>query len=88
MARLIRLVLFRSIGPGKALAYLFLWRTAKRIIHSDDVTVTERLRPGQRILVEHLQITHKRQIAELKRQEKAERRARKAARKERRQPAS
>lgn len=85
LARMIRLVLLRSVGPGKATAYIAIYSVVRKMLKSRETVVDERLRPGEHLVIEHLQISHEQQVKQLKREE---RRARRAARKAARRKAS
>lgn len=85
LARVIRLMLLRSVGPGKAAAYVAVYSAVRKFLKSRETVVDERLRPGEHLVIEHLEISHKRQVKQLKREEK---RARRAARKAARRKAS
>lgn len=85
LARIIRLLLLRSVGPGKATAYIAIYSAVRKMLRSRETVVNERLRPGEHLVIEHLDISHKRQVKQLKREEK---RARRAARKAARRKAS
>jgi hypothetical protein len=82
LTRLLRLVLVRYAGgPARAALYLSAVSTARRLIKPKPVIESLRVRPGEVYVVEHLGISHKDQIEQLKREEKEARRARRAARK-------
>lgn len=85
LARIIRLMLLRSVGPGKATAYIAVYSIVRKVLESRETVVDERLRPGDHLVIEHLHISHEQQVEQLKREE---RRARRAARKAARRKAS
>lgn len=88
MARIARLLLVRYAGAGRAALYLAGLSTVRKALRSKEVAETLTLRPGERYVVEHLEISHKGQIKELKRAEKQAKRDRRAARKAARRTAS
>lgn len=88
VARILRLLLIRSMGPGRATAFLAATGLARRVMKQRESVFTQRLGPGEQLLVEHLTITHRRQLKQLKREEKRARRSARAARKVGRRTAS
>lgn len=88
VARVLRLLLIRSLGPGGATAFLAATAVARRVTKQREAVLTQRLGPGEQLVVEHLAISHKRQLKQLKREEQQARRAARTARKARRGTAS
>jgi hypothetical protein len=89
LARLVKVLLVRYAGgPGRAAVYFAVGSFLRNRLRSREVVLTERVRPGEQVLIEHLTITHKRQLKQLKRSEKQARRDRRAERKAARHRAS
>lgn len=81
VARLFSWLLVRYAGsPGRAALYLAVVSALRRRLRRREVVVTERLRPGEALVVEHLRISHRRQARQLKQQARAARAAERAAR--------
>lgn len=88
LARLLRLVLVRQAGgPTRAALYLGALSVARRALHSKELVIAEPVRPGERLLVEHLTISHRRQVKQLKREEQRARRRHKRERRAQRRSA-
>jgi hypothetical protein len=89
LGRFFRLALVRYAGgPARAALYLSGLSALQRTLRPKPTIESVRVRPGQRYVVEHLTISHKDQIKQLKREEQDAKRARKAARKAGRRTAS
>ena len=74
-------------GPGRSWLYTTLTlaglRLVRRIAGRRPVTETLRVKPGDKVTVEHLEISHRRQIKQIKRQRRRERLAERRARRAR-----
>lgn len=90
VGRLARLLLVRYAGgPVQAALYLSIWSFVRKRLRRDEVIEVQGVRPGERFVIEHLEISHKKQIKQLEREEQRAKRqqaeARKAAKAARRQ---
>jgi hypothetical protein len=89
LARVARLLVLRFAGsPARAALYLSGFTALRRVLGAKPVVESVRVRPGERFVIEHLDVSHARQIKQLKHEEKQARRARRAARKAGRRTAS
>jgi hypothetical protein len=80
LRRILTLAVFRYVrGQGRSWLYtstvLVLWQLFTRSATRKAVVDISRPRPGDKIVIEHLDITHKQQMKDQKRARKAERRA-------------
>lgn len=82
VGRLVRLLLVRYAGgPAQAALYLTIWSFVRKRLRSDEVIEVQGIRPGERFVIEHLEISHTEQIKQLKREEERAKRRQAAARK-------
>lgn len=83
--RLFRLaVALYTRNPGRSwlitTAATVVYRMAQKTVGRQEVIDVSSIKPGEMVIIEHLQVTHKEQIKEEKRQVKAEKRRRRRRR--------
>lgn len=86
LARLFKLAAARAIGgPGRSWlftsGFLALFRFAKRQTGRRQVVDLSSTKPGDKIIIEHLDVTHKEQIKQIKAEKKSEKSRAKAEKK-------
>lgn len=73
-------------GPGKSWistsVTLLVLRLLRKSTGRRQLVDTGSIKPGQRIVIDHLNVTHKQQLGEAKRERKAVKRARRRAKRE------
>lgn len=73
-------------GPAKSWVFtsaaMLLWRQVAKATQKNEIIDLSRTKPGDKIIIEHLDITHKQQMKDAKRAKKSDRSSAKSARRE------